>query len=313
MRHLIFILLLSLSKLSFADEDSNYAEELKAITKVAELQAVNEGDTDSDLKPKFSEAQAIDSLLDEVERIKTREVVSKRNILNTENPRKAKALGSSTIYPYIEGKLFEVHTGIDKVTDIRLQSGEELTSTPVSGDTVRWKIAVLKSEEVQTHLIVKPLEDNLETNLIVPTNKRVYHLKLMSGAWYMPQVFWNYPEDERQEIEKQIATKKKEEEIGVSPDKLSFAYDIEGKDYDWKPLQVFDDGNKTFIRMPDKIKASEAPALFVLDEDDTPMLINYRVKEAYYIVDRIFQRAELKVGEKASVTIYSEKYDRSFF
>jgi len=61
---------------------------------------------------------------------------------------------------------------------------------------------------------------------------------------------------------------------------------------------VFDDGQKTFIQFPDALTTSEAPALFITSREGTTQLVNYRVKGTYYIVDRLFDRAELRVGEK---------------
>jgi type IV secretion system protein VirB9 len=65
---------------------------------------------------------------------------------------------------------------------------------------------------------------------------------------------------------------------------------------------VFDDGLKTYIQMADGMKAGEAPALFIKD-DGQVNLVNYRVKDNYYVVDRIFNQAELRNGVKETVVI----------
>ena len=65
--------------------------------------------------------------------------------------------------------------------------------------------------------------------------------------------------------------------------------------------------------MPDEMSVTEAPVLFVIDEEDEPMLVNYRVKGAYYILDRLFERAQMRVGKKGIVTIYSSKYKKSLW
>ena len=94
----------------------------------------------------------------------------------------------------------------------------------------------------------------------------------------------------------------------VSPDKLCFAYSIESQNswykspYSWLPKIAFDDGLKTYIQMADGMKAGAAPALFVKD-DDGVNLVNYRVKDNYYVVDRIFNQAELRNGMKETVVI----------
>jgi type IV secretory pathway VirB9-like protein len=38
-------------------------------------------------------------------------------------------------------------------------------------------------------------------------------------------------------------------------------------------------------------------------EGKTPMLVNYRVKHSLYIVDRLFDRAQLRIGPKTAVDI----------
>jgi len=42
---------------------------------------------------------------------------------------------------------------------------------------------------------------------------------------------------------------------------------------------------------------SEAPPLFLSDENGSGQLVNYRVKQNYYVVDRLFDRAELRLGD----------------
>lgn len=267
--------------------------------------------------PSSSSSEEVLSLLNEVEALKTRVVVEKRNALSTQNPRARKKVGSKTYYSYQEGQIYEVHAGVDVVTDIELQAGETLTNAPVSGDTLRWKMTVLQSgagdRGTNTHIILKPLEENLETNIIITTDKRTYHLRALSSNWYMPAVAWNYPDDEARELEAALKEKEKVEPLSLSPESLRFSYEISGGRFAWTPLRVFDDGKKTYIQMPPEIASSEAPALFVLEEDGEPQLVNYRVKGSYYIVDRLFERAQMRVGPKLSVEIRSENYKPSFW
>ena len=78
-------------------------------------------------------------------------------------------------------------------------------------------------------------------------------------------------------------------------EQLRFRYRIEG-DAPWKPSQVFDDGAKVYIQFPSGLAQSEAPPLFVIGPDAKPALVNYRVRGATYIVDRLFAAAELRLG-----------------
>lgn len=256
------------------------------------------------------------SLVDEVEALKSKVVITKQTAQSTQTPKERKKIGSKTVYNYQDGAIYEVHAGVDRVTDIELAAGEILTNPPVSGDTVRWKISVLETErnaDKKTHVVIKPTEENIETNLILTTNKNVYHLRLRASDWYMPAVSWNYPEEEARMLEVNKKRKRELEPLKASPENLNFNYEFSGRKYGWRPTQVFDDGEKTYIKMPPDISTNEAPALFVLDRDDTPMLVNYRVKGSFYIVDRLFARAEMRVGKTERLEIRSERDDRDFF
>jgi type IV secretion system protein TrbE len=65
----------------------------------------------------------------------------------------------------------------------------------------------------------------------------------------------------------------------------------------WTPLQAFDDGRRTFVRFPPAMLVREAPALFVLRDKET-QLVNYRVKGDTYVIDRLVDSAELRVGQQ---------------
>jgi type IV secretion system protein TrbG len=77
---------------------------------------------------------------------------------------------------------------------------------------------------------------------------------------------------------------------------MNFSYTFKGGDDSIRPLQVFDDGKKAFIKMNPKMNFREAPALVVIGPDERPEMLNYRVKDDMYVVDRIFDRAELVLG-----------------
>ncbi len=78
--------------------------------------------------------------------------------------------------------------------------------------------------------------------------------------------------------------------------RLRFRYRIEGDDPAWRPLCAFDDEQKVFIEMPRGISQGELPPLFVLGADGKSELVNYRVRQTYDVVDRLFGAAELRLG-----------------
>lgn len=276
------------STVCFADGDSELNDLISKLTK----------------ETKVESDSLLDNLAKEVDALKKKIVVERASLLATQSPKNVKVLGSKTIFNYSDGGLYEITSATDHVTDIQLKSGESLKTTPTAGDVVRWNIGIMTSGKAPnevTHLIIKPLEENIETNLIVTTDEHVYQLRLKSGSFHTPSVSWNYPEDFDAKL-KDAIKKEESEELTVNPSKLNHPYKVEG-DYDWKPISVFDDGSKTFIQMPSTLRVSEKPLLFILNEDDESMLVNYRVKGDLYIVDRLFKEAELRIGTDNKISI----------
>ncbi|HVZ06626.1 P-type conjugative transfer protein TrbG [Rhodopila sp.] len=212
------------------------------------------------------------------------------------------------VYPYSSGALYQVYTSPGEITDIALQDGEQLAGTgPVAaGDTVRWIIGDTTSGAGVTkkvHILVKPTRPDLTTNLIINTDRRTYLLELHSTpSTYMASVSWQYPEDElialRQQNQQAEAAAPIDSGIDISA--LNFRYAIQGDDAPWRPLRAFDDGQKVYIEFPAGIAQGEMPPLFVVGPAGGDELVNYRVRDNYYIVDRLFAAAELRLGDKNS-------------
>ena len=208
------------------------------------------------------------------------------------------------VYPFSGGALYQVYTAPGQITDVALQGGEQLTgSGPVAaGDTVRWIIGDTESGTGTTkkvHILVKPTRPNLVTNLVINTDRRTYFLELRSTEkTYMASVSWQYPEDQLIALRRQNASAETAAPIdaGIDISKLRFRYAITGDSPPWRPLSAFDDGSKVYIEMPRGIAQGEAPPLFVIGPEGDGQLVNYRVRQNYYIVDRLFGAAELRLG-----------------
>lgn len=222
------------------------------------------------------------------------------------------------IYPYTRGALYQLYAAPEQVTDIALQPGEDLVSVS-AGDTVRWVVGDTTSgagPKAQVHILVKPIAPNLTTNLVITTNKRAYHLEMRSfRETYMAAVSWRYPQEElisrrMQNAQARIAADRVvERDLSVA--KLKFRYEVTGDKPHWRPLRAFDDGAKVYIQFPSKIGQGEAPPLFVLGRNGQSQLVNYRVKGSYYIVDRLFAAAELRLGENPQQVVRITRTDLS--
>jgi type IV secretion system protein VirB9 len=212
------------------------------------------------------------------------------------------------VYPFTVGALYQVYAAPGQVTDIALQSGEELVgSGPVAaGDTVRWIIGDTESgvgDRRQVHILVKPTRPDLQTNLVINTNLRTYHLELRSTEkTYMASVSWQYPADQLIALRRQNVRAAETQAVasGVDISKLNFRYRIEGDAAPWRPLRAFDDGSKVYIEFPSGIGQGEMPPLFVIGMSGNSELVNYRARQNYYVVDRLFAAAELRLGDKDS-------------
>ena len=73
---------------------------------------------------------------------------------------------------------------------------------------------------------------------------------------------------------------------------------ISGDNPPWRPVRVFDDTHKVYIQFPARLDQGEAPPLFVVGPNGENQLVNYRVNGSYYIVDRLFAAAELRLGAR---------------
>lgn len=221
-------------------------------------------------------------------------------------------LNAVQIYPWSDGALYRLYAASERVTDIALQPGETVTSV-AAGDTVRWTVGDATSgsgENRRTHILVKPFSAGLKTNLVITTDRRAYHLALESTATTaMTAISWTYPQDELIVLRRQQEMAEAATPIasGIAVESLNFDYAISGDKPAWRPLRAFDDGRQTFIEFPPSIAVGEAPPLFAVGENGEAQLVNYRVAGRYYVVDRLFGAAELRLGEKRQQVVRIER------
>lgn len=243
--------------------------------------------------------------------------VDDANRLSLREPTRHGFLNAVQVYPWVEGAVYRLYAAPEQVSDIALQAGEGLVSV-AAGDTVRWIIGDTTSgngKTKRTHVLVKPSAPGLRTNLVITTNMRAYHLQLDSTArTAMAMLSWTYPadallaissRDEQSQPAIQMAS-------GMELDNLNFAYRITGDYPIWRPVRAFDDGSQVFIEFPETLGQGEAPPLFVTDKKGEVQLVNYRQRGRYYVVDRLFTSAELRLGSTTQdvVRIESEVASR---
>jgi type IV secretion system protein VirB9 len=243
--------------------------------------------------------------------LKPFEQIDAANSLAKIEPDLARFVNAVQVYPFMEGALYRLYAAPEQVTDIALEPGERLNSVS-AGDTVRWVVGDTSSGGAggsgaaageRVHILVKPIAPGLSTNLVIATDRRAYHLEMRSfRETYMAAISWTYPQDQlvkrREEAARAKAAGDSVVAPAINPDHLKFRYEIEGDRPHWRPVRAFDDGEQVFIQFPETIAQGEAPPLFVLSRDGKPELVNYRMRGNYYVVDRLFSAAELRLGEK---------------
>ena len=197
------------------------------------------------------------------------------------------------------------------VCDLMLQPGEVVNDINI-GDGVRWQITPAmqgSGDSLVTHVMIKPTDIGLFTNLVITTDRRAYTIKLVSRRRdWMPRVSFFYPEEPQaewsayrthQESLREASFKTEPVESAAN---LDFAYEISGDNPSWRPIRVYSSGAKTYIQFPRGVAHGDLPALVALGNDGglfsepSKQLVNYRYVHGRFEVDKVLDRAALISG-----------------
>lgn len=141
----------------------------------------------------------------------------------------------------------------------------------------------------------------LGPEFLITTDRRTYHLTLTSAAGpAMSALSWTYPQDTLLALKRaaDVTAAAMPLAAGLDIDQLHFDYAISGDKVAWRPLRAFDDGKQTYIELPAGLGATDAPPLFVIGAKGAAELVNFRLRGRYYVVDRLFDVAEMRLGAK---------------
>lgn len=216
-----------------------------------------------------------------------------------------------------------------RACDLEMQPGEKINKV-VLGDKVNWTWGQAESTEkgqpVQ-HVIVQPRDNTLETNVIITTDRRTYHVKLYApkqegvylnrvGFYYPDELVaaWQYQEQANTQA-KAVERSQRITDESFSPENFDYDYKISGS-ADFRPTRVFNTGKKVWIEIPKFVfEASELPVLVMIDEDGKANVVPYHVKRptdanplrGYFVVDKLFSKAELRVAEEKISIVWGKK------
>jgi type IV secretion system protein VirB9 len=165
---------------------------------------------------------------------------------------------------------------------LELEEGETFVNLG-AGDT-----AAVEVGAEGRHLMLKPKQETVATNLTLLTNKRVYTIEYTArrGRDVRPAVYvvrFRYPAA--------AAPTAPEPEPPAAPRNMDY---WACGSAELRPVEVFDDGVQTHLRFPARV---EWPAIFVANADGSEGLVNFHVEGDVAIVHRVARRLVLRRGE----------------
>lgn len=190
---------------------------------------------------------------------------------------------------------------------VQLEQGERINNIDL-GDSAHWLVSTALVGTAQAgsyQIAIKPKAYDMATDMVITTNKRTYNIGLVSKQGEHTHVVnFYYPEESLaqavQAAHQQQNSLQREEIVDksahVDVNHLNFNYQLRGDSPAWRPLQVFDDGNKTYIRMPAIAAHMDLPVLYILRRS-SKQLVNYRYRRPFYIIDSLFKKAVLVSGK----------------
>lgn len=217
-------------------------------------------------------------------------VVASANAAARQSPTPERFQSARQMYEYAPGAIYQVFANPSFVTAILLEPGETINAV-AAGDTSRWQVSETEGEG-RPIVLIKPRDAGLRTNIVVVTDRRTYvvEAEAVSGVAYSAQIAWTYPRA-----------------VQAPTPAPSFNFDyrirtVRGARPAWMPTIAFDDGARTWIEFPESVTSTDLPPLFVIGPDG-PELVNYRLDGRRFVVDRLFDVAELRLGVAAPVVV----------
>lgn len=202
-------------------------------------------------------------------------------------------------FPYggMERPAIHVQTGVH--CDIALQNGEKIHDVFIS-DSSRWKVSTGWSGPDVAHVVVKPTEPNLSTALTIMTNRRAYHVDLVStkktGAEFVGFYYPPTMEQLRAQAAVRSAALRRARKLARRPPPkpthppqyacttLDGAYTMRGTDA-LRPTSVCNDGRHTYVNIPEP--SGDLPILKQVGGDGKDARATYTFDNAHneYTVD----------------------------
>jgi P-type conjugative transfer protein TrbG len=249
--------------------------------------------------------------------------LAKRWIAKFQTPR-LDAAGIEHFLPG-NGQVFVV-AAVSHITDIALAPGEIIVPPLHIGDTTEWTLHPAQSgsgNDAKEHILIKPSDAGLSTNLVIETNKRTVSIELSSRRDdYMPLVALDLSDSgDGERITATVLARQQRVTLAASPcDQAPIVppsqFRITGDNPAWRPLRAYvvatPVGNKTCVDFSGGIISGELPAMLALADDGgwfrspTKKIVNVRYVNHRFVADEQLSRFILVDGvggSQKSVTI----------
>jgi len=218
------------------------------------------------------------------------------------------AQDSTSRYTYEDGKIFSVRTGLGIATTLELDPGDAVLDYS-AGFSSGWDIVRRDSL-----FYLKPKNVDVDTNLLIRTQKRSYiiELQVVASDWrkldearrdgVQYRVVFDYPKEEG--IEELLAEQPTQMADTIEPQRVyNYRYEISTKTKRaWLvPANVYDDGQFTYVRLvpPEGIPSGNFPTVFArngrFDED---FVVNSSVQGNTLVVHGIYPFLVIRHGNE---------------
>jgi type IV secretion system protein VirB9 len=202
---------------------------------------------------------------------------------------------------FSENEVFRLVVHYGYQTSIEFQDGEEVQSISV-GNNYAWTLTPLGRR-----LFIKPLEDNILTNMTILTNQRAYQFEIQSKPIsnsvdeelvYVVRFF--YPGEGFDNKRPDVAFNEVESIPTLKP--YNFNYTLTGPDK-FAPLKVFDDGINTFFKFDPSLKT--LPTIATKAAEGAGDNLEMRQRGEYIVVNTISKEFVLNLQDEV-VSVYNE-------
>lgn len=225
------------------------------------------------------------------------------NVFAIDNPISTDSRIKTLIYN--PNEIFRVVVHYNFQTSIEFEKNEEI-KTISTGNSYAWQLTPMDNR-----LFIKPLEDNILTNMTIITNRRVYQFEVQSKPYsgyvdnelvYVARFY--FPSQDEKIAYPEI--QKNEDSSGALNIKpYNFDYSMVGP-VKYLPSKIFDDGIKTYIYYNKDISLDK-PNVKLVRENNEVYNIKPIIVGDYLVVDNIGKILELSFSNNV-IEITNKKY-----